>query len=487
MNPLFPDPREERKLSDDEVRETLRNNDPYIDILDVGCGHSAEHIDAIIEAMAGNKRVKHVNLGLFGDISLEQLKRLVPVLPESLDILWDDPSSQKCVEFLKFLSDQHTTIKSLGVSSSEIRSIGLARAVASFLESAIHLKDFSFNARREIIAERILDGVLSSNIENLSMGSVSIDSVTVFSSKYLPLRELTLVLHDDVSTLRILGGALEYSQQCTLTHLDLSIFSSWSVDEELREFAALLPRACPMLTTLSLGVSTGGVMRDRILAAFAQMCLELPHLRNLTLDFDCVTVTPSHMRPVFSQLDRLHLSDLMNAPSIASDCFVGCQNLQSLKLDFLDSSASLLPFLETSLPTLTGLKELSFDSLDFSPAVETALLRAVRDLDCLESVTLPVQCPGIRPVVANEIYYLCMLRSVGGDDTLLNFPLGLYPQVIVKLTQLRWINLVHHLVSEKHNELLGYRRRLVSAADHQHSDSEMLCSTACSRSKAVAT
>jgi hypothetical protein len=51
-----------------------------------------------------------------------------------------------------------------------------------------------------------------------------------------------------------------------------------------------------------------------------------------------------------------------------------------------------------------------------------------------------------------------MIRSLGRDETLMNLPLGLYPRALAKLDHGKWLSIVHHLVCEKHDELVGARK-----------------------------
>jgi hypothetical protein len=462
-NPCIPDPREGIELSDAEFLDLLRNNDPFVRILNLGIGQSAAHIDATIVAMEDNTTVTHINLHLWEGISLDQLEQVALVLPPDVDLSWEPDSSDKAKAFVGFLTNQelsatheHKKVKSLEIS--QIHDLELACAVRDYLKSNQSLRAFSFGRNQPHLVSELLQGVLGSNIESLTMLSLHLDSLYTFAEifwPYLHLRELSIGMIDGAPSLFILGQALEYAQY-TLQKLELFLTSVVIDPEEFHEFSVRLPTSCPMLTSLELWADLER-LGESCASSFAQMCQELPLLKNLTLNVGRDFRMLQLLKPSLERLDRLDLDFEYFQGDGATIAFSlsDCCNLKSLHLT--DCSENILGVVLPRLPhTLRSLKELVLASkLELSSGIKTVLLTTVKNLDSLESVTFPVQ--GTQSVVANEINHICMIRYLGRAETLMNFPLGLYPYAIAKLDRAQWVGIVHHLVCEKHDELIGSR------------------------------
>jgi hypothetical protein len=126
------------------------------------------------------------------------------------------------------------------------------------------------------------------------------------------------------------------------------------------------------------------------------------------------------------------------------------------------------------LSTLPNLRTLDLSSViwdvRWGKRHQCEILELVRVNQNLAVVLLPTIGPSARTIAAvqaittvqakaqDEIYYICKLRQMQENNLLTDAPLSLWPLIIAKLGKGKWFNVVHHLLVEKPEVLLGASR-----------------------------
>lgn len=490
-NPFGRDPRETRELSEMDVVDIIKSNDPYIEILHLGSDdHSIHHTHATLEALRGNTSVHHLNLKMDKTFTQqEDIETLVSALSESsiqeIDIM--DASSATITTLFQCL----TAAAAAAVqATNKIQSIWLwdpvtdmqaADAIAAFLASAVvssncnNLTAFAFRVNTTttttpgdqsttamMILRQILTGVLHSHtIETLDifcchLGVEDIEVIGQVLSTYQHLKTLK-VSPTGIGSLGALTDALRQSEY-SLHTLGVDHGEDATPAERLH-FATSLPIACPMLSSLTCtlkDVEDDIIFQENFVQALLLMMMSLPELTEFIVDTkDCRSYV-SRLTPVFSKVERLDLQ--------ASDCdiyvlesLVGCTNLRRLKL-YIPEMEPLLPLLRSTLLTLTNLEHLDLQCDIFTNDEEKQTELELSLLDTLKKmknlVSFEPNEDMLSPDLRSEIQFDCMLRSINRDGKLLRSPPGLFPHVLEKLATHRWYNIMYHVVSERQDVLI---------------------------------
>jgi hypothetical protein len=188
------------------------------------------------------------------------------------------------------------------------------------------------------------------------------------------------------------------------------------------------------------------------------------------------------LKPCLRRMRELDLRwkwvSVLGSVDLVKEVFQGHDTLEKVTLAgrlLDDGPESVLSAFVNVVSTLPNLR--SLDLSDLSGAMQLfrwdanrrELLDAVEETHLME-VSLPSlnHATSATVKVWDKIYYVCKLRQIQDAKLLALAPLSLWPLIITKLGKGKWLNVLHHLLVEKPEVLLG--ASLLSAKRKRESD-----------------